>query len=120
MNPSLYERHTFWGVLIGGFFYWTSFNAVNQTMVQRYMSMPNLKKARKSIVMFTIGVATFISFCCYSGVLVYASFWKCDPQKAGLVDSDDQLFPLYVMQTLSNYRGVPGLFIAGIFGAALR
>lgn len=46
MNPSLYERQTFWAVLIGGFFYWTSFNSVNQTMVQRYMSLPNLKKAK--------------------------------------------------------------------------
>lgn len=47
MNPSMFERHTFWGVLIGGFSYWTSFNSVNQTMVQRYMSLPNLKQARQ-------------------------------------------------------------------------
>lgn len=46
INASMYERQTFWGVLIGGFFYWTSFNSVNQTMVQRYMSLPNLKKAK--------------------------------------------------------------------------
>lgn len=49
MNPSMYERHTFWGVVIGGFTYWTSFNAVNQTMVQRYMSLPSLKKARQYV-----------------------------------------------------------------------
>lgn len=34
--------------------------------------------------------------------------------------NDDQLFPLYVMQTVGKLRGIPGLFIAGIFGAALR
>lgn len=34
--------------------------------------------------------------------------------------NDDQLFPAYVMQTVGNYRGIPGLFIAGVFGAALR
>lgn len=54
-NPSMYERHTFWSILIGGFTYWTSFNSVNQTMVQRYMSLPNLKKARQyeQITLFT-------------------------------------------------------------------
>lgn len=34
--------------------------------------------------------------------------------------SDDQLFPAYVMQTVGNFRGIPGLFVAGVFGAALR
>ncbi|XP_031619202.1 sodium-coupled monocarboxylate transporter 2-like isoform X2 [Contarinia nasturtii] len=118
-NPSLYERHTFWSVLIGGFTYWTSFNSVNQTMVQRYMSLPNIKKARQSILIFVIGVIIFLSFCCYAGVLIFAAFHDCDPNLAGFVKNDDQLFPFYVMQTVSKLRGIPGLFIAGIFGAAL-
>lgn len=85
MSPSLYERHTFWGVLIGGFSYWTSFNSVNQTMVQRYMSLPNLKKAKQSIAMFTVGISLFVSVCCYAGVLVYAEFYNCDPTASGLI-----------------------------------
>ncbi|XP_055296157.1 sodium-coupled monocarboxylate transporter 2-like isoform X2 [Sitodiplosis mosellana] len=118
-NPSMYERHTFWSIMIGGFTYWTSFNSVNQTMVQRYMSLPNLKKARQSIVIFVLGIIIFISFCCYAGVLIYAAFHDCDPKLAGFVENDDQLFPFYVMQTVGKLRGIPGLFIAGIFGAAL-
>lgn len=46
-NPSMYERHTFWNVMIGGFTYWTSYNSVNQTMVQRYMSLPDLRQAKQ-------------------------------------------------------------------------
>lgn len=61
----------------------------------------------------------FVSVCCFAGVLVYAAFWKCDPKSAGYVESDDQLFPFYVLQTVGNYRGIPGLFVAGVFGAAL-
>lgn len=119
LNPSLYERQTFWSVLIGGFFYWTSFNSVNQTMVQRYMSLPNIKKARTAIAIFTVGIILFISVCCYAGLLVYAKFAKCDPLTSGLVSKDDQLFPVYVMQTVGEWKGVAGLFIAGVFGAAL-
>lgn len=61
-----------------------------------------------------------MSVCCYDGVLIYAHFWDCDPKTAGIVETDDQLFPVYVMQTVGKYRGIPGLFVAGIFGAALR
>lgn len=119
-NPSPYERQTFWSVMFGGFFYWTSFNSVNQTMVQRYMSLPNLKKARQSMVVFTIGIVAFLSVCCYAGLLIFAKYQQCDPLSSGLVKTDDQLFPVYVMQTVGELRGVPGLFIAGVFGAALR
>ncbi|XP_055638784.1 sodium-coupled monocarboxylate transporter 1 isoform X2 [Toxorhynchites rutilus septentrionalis] len=119
MNPSMFERQTFWSVLIGGFFYWTSFNSVNQTMVQRYMSLPNLKKAKLSIGMFTIGMGVFVSMCCYAGLLIYAQYYQCDPMAVGLVRTDDQLFPHYVIEVAGHLQGIPGLFIAGIFGAAL-
>uniref|UniRef100_A0A2M4A5Z1 Putative sodium-coupled monocarboxylate transporter 1 n=1 Tax=Anopheles triannulatus TaxID=58253 RepID=A0A2M4A5Z1_9DIPT len=119
MNPSMYERQTFWAVLIGGFFYWTSFNSVNQTMVQRYMSLPNLKKAKLSIAMFTVGMGVFVSVCCYAGLLLYGKYYQCDPATVGLVTTDDQLFPHYVMEAVGKLKGIPGLFIAGVFGAAL-
>lgn len=118
-NSSLYERQTFYSVLIGGFFYWTSFNSVNQTMVQRYMSLPNMKNARRAIAIFTVGIILFVSVCCYSGLLIYAKYWKCDPLTSGLVNRDDQMFPVYVMDTVGAWKGVAGLFIAGVFGAAL-
>uniref|UniRef100_A0A182TME0 Sodium-coupled monocarboxylate transporter 1 n=1 Tax=Anopheles melas TaxID=34690 RepID=A0A182TME0_9DIPT len=118
-NPSMYERQTFWAVLIGGFFYWTSFNSVNQTMVQRYMSLPNLKKAKLSIGMFTVGMGVFVSVCCYAGLLLYGKYFECDPTTVGLVTTDDQLFPHYVMESVGKLKGIPGLFIAGVFGAAL-
>ena len=37
-----------------------------------------------------------------------------------LVEKSDQLFPLFVMDTLGHIPGVPGLFVAGIFSGALR
>lgn len=59
---------------------------MNQTMVQRYMSLPNLKKARQSIAIFVAGIVIFISLCCYAGVLFYAAFHDCDPKLAGYVE----------------------------------
>lgn len=42
---SPYERQTGWGAVVGGFLYWTCFNSVNQTMVQRYIALPSKRKA---------------------------------------------------------------------------
>lgn len=88
-------------------------------MVQRYMSLPNMKKARRAIAIFTVGIILFVSVCCYAGLLIYAKYWKCDPLTSKMVNSDDQLFPIYVMETVGEWKGVAGLFIAGVFGAAL-
>lgn len=70
-------------------------------------------------MIYTIGISLFVSVCCYCGLLVYASYAHCDPMTAGLIKADDQLLPVYVMQTVGHLRGIPGLFIAGVFGAAL-
>lgn len=56
---------------------------------------------------------------CFSGLAIYAKYHDCDPYTAGRISSNDQLMPLYVMETLSRYPGIPGLFVAGIFSAGL-
>ncbi|KAF2899841.1 hypothetical protein ILUMI_06345 [Ignelater luminosus] len=118
-STSMYERHTVFAVITGGIIYWTAFNGVNQTMVQRYLSLPTERDSRISVFIFTAGVSAFVSLCVYSGLLVYATYFKCDPLSSGRIHREDQLLPLYVMETVGHLRGVPGLFIAGVFGAAL-
>ncbi|XP_049302581.1 sodium-coupled monocarboxylate transporter 2 isoform X2 [Bactrocera dorsalis] len=119
ITPSPYERQSFWAVLIGGFFYWTSYNSVTQAMVQRYMSLPTLKKAQQSMIIFTISAVIFVSFCCFAGLLIFDYYRNCDPLSIGLISNNDQLLPIYVMQTVGHLQGIPGLFIAGVFGAGL-
>lgn len=71
-------------------------------------------------MIFTAGVVFFIALCCFSGVLVYSSYYDCDPLTAKLISKDDQLLPFFVLDTVGHLQGISGLFIAGIFGAALR
>ncbi|KAK0170652.1 hypothetical protein PV328_008477 [Microctonus aethiopoides] len=120
-DPSPYTRHTVWSVLIGSCIYTTSYIAVNQTIVQRYTSLSTMRASKIALAIFTIGVMLFISLTCWCGLVLFA-WWappKCDPRASGLIKTDDQMLPAYVMQTAGHFYGIPGLFIAGIFSAAL-
>ncbi|XP_075144984.1 solute carrier family 5 member brother of rumpel [Haematobia irritans] len=117
LNPTI--RHTLWSQLIGGIFYWTQTNAVSQNMIQRYLALPTLSSARKALALFCCGVLLLMGLCSYNGLLMYATYKQCDPLTTKLAKARDQLLPLFVMETLGQYPGLTGLFIAGVFSAAL-
>lgn len=50
---------------------------------------------------------------------MYALYSDCDPMSVGLVSKIDQMVPYFVMDVTRDYPGLPGLFVAGIFSAAL-
>lgn len=112
-------RHTVWSLVVGGSFYWMQISALNQNMIQRYLSLPTLKSARRALWIFTIGVLILIGTCGYAGMLIYAWYHVCDPLTTTLATAKDQLLPLLVMNILSEFPGLPGLFVAGVFSAAL-
>ncbi|CAG9811867.1 unnamed protein product [Chironomus riparius] len=117
IDPTL--RHTFWTLTIGGTIWWTSINGTSQASIQRYLSVKNLKNSQKTHILFTIGVIVLISLCIYNGLLLFAMYHDCDPLTTKLAKAKDQLLPLLAMETLKDYPGLSGLFISGVFSAAL-
>lgn len=95
------SRHTIWALVIGGLVYWLQTSAVNQSMMQRYLSLPDLHSARRCVVssaidqichlyytsslpfralwLFVLGIFVVVFLCGYSGLLIYATYYKCDP-----------------------------------------
>lgn len=73
-----------------------------------------------AIGIFTVGIIGIITICCYTGLLIYTTYHDCDPYLSGRITDYDQLLPYFMMQTVGNLNGLPGLFMAGIFSAALR
>ncbi|KAL0894564.1 hypothetical protein ABMA27_013136 [Loxostege sticticalis] len=118
---SPYERQTGWGAVVGGFLYWTCFNSVNQTMVQRYISLPSRRQAIAAIGIFCIGAILAISLCVWCGLAAWAVWVQggCSPGAAPLVD--DRLLPAFVTYIAKVQRlpGLAGVFLAGVFGAGL-
>ena len=117
LDPTI--RHSFWTVVVGGTILWLNTNGLNQNMMQRYMALKDVRAARKGQMMFVVGVTIMIFLCVYNGLLLYATYHDCDPLTTKLAREKDQLMPLLVMEILKDFPGLPGLFIAGVFSAAL-
>lgn len=119
LDIDLTIRHTLWSQTIGGTFYWLQANAVSQNMIQRYLALPTLRAARIALCIFIGGITVLMLLCSYNGLLIYASYKECDPLTTKLASQRDQLLPLFVMDTLGGIPGLSGLFVAGVFSAAL-
>lgn len=117
LDPTI--RHSFWTLVIGGTIFWVNVNGLNQNMIQRYMALKDVRTARKGQMIYVVGVTLMIFLCVYNGLLLYAFYHDCDPLTTKLAKAKDQLMPLLVMDILKDLPGLPGMFIAGVFSAAL-
>ncbi|GJQ70612.1 hypothetical protein Trydic_g23005 [Trypoxylus dichotomus] len=118
-NPDPTIRHTWFTLIIGGAITFLSLYGVNQTQVQRYMTMKDLKSAQISTwlqlpILSLMSLSTSLS-----GLAIYARYYRCDPVASGAIDINDQLMPYFVVDTMGHLPGLTGLFIAGLFSAAL-
>merc|ERR1712071_237973 len=101
-NPDPTVRYTFWTLIFGGYFMWLAVFGVNQTQVQRYMSMPTIKDVRKALFLCFLLVGILDTALYYLGLVIYTRYKDFDPIETGLVKKIDQLVPLFVMDTLGG------------------
>ncbi|CAH1272098.1 SLC5A12 [Branchiostoma lanceolatum] len=118
-DPDPRVRHTTWNILVGGSFFRCAMYAVNQAQVQRYLSCPSIKKAQQALYWNILGLIVFILFAVLSGMVMYARYYNCDPKTVGYIQNSDQMMPYFVMDILGKFPGMPGLFTACVFSAAL-
>uniref|UniRef100_T1HT05 Uncharacterized protein n=1 Tax=Rhodnius prolixus TaxID=13249 RepID=T1HT05_RHOPR len=117
LDPKI--RITFWSLLFGSNFLTLSQYGTNPAAFQRYLSMPDLKKAQRSVFFLYFGMSFSLFLTAIIGLILYAAYRGCDPVSTKEIKRADQLFPFFVMEISENLKGVPGLFLAGIVGAAL-
>uniref|UniRef100_A0A3P8P3R2 Solute carrier family 5 member 8 n=1 Tax=Astatotilapia calliptera TaxID=8154 RepID=A0A3P8P3R2_ASTCA len=117
INPL--RRHTFWTLVFGGAFTWSSIYGTYQPQVQRYNSCKSIKHARLALFINVLGLVCTLTSSVISGLCLYSFYKNCDPWKAGQVSSPDQLLPYLVMDILADHQGLPGLFFAAVYSASL-
>lgn len=119
MDPNPFVRTSFWTVSVGLTTLWVSNLGVSQTCIQRFLAVPDIKFARKSVWIFTFGLILIKGASCLVGLIMYAKYETCDPVTTQQIQKVDQILPFFVMEVASRIPGLPGVFIAGIFSAAL-
>ncbi|XP_005187990.2 putative sodium-dependent multivitamin transporter [Musca domestica] len=112
-------RHTFITQMIGGLATYLAIYGVNQTQVQRLLSVRTLKESGRALwwslpILILLSVTT-----CFSGLCMYYYYKTCDPLLEGRITSRDQLMPLFVVDTMGHIPGISGLFVSGMFSASL-
>ncbi|CAG5116329.1 unnamed protein product, partial [Candidula unifasciata] len=112
-------RHSVWSVVVGGAMMWTSLYGVNQAQVQRCLSTSSVRRAQIAILLNTPGLIGIIIIAILIGVVLFAFYADCHPLTLGIIDSPDQLLPLFVMDILGDMHGLPGLFVSCVFSGSL-
>uniref|UniRef100_V5GM94 Putative sodium-dependent multivitamin transporter n=1 Tax=Anoplophora glabripennis TaxID=217634 RepID=V5GM94_ANOGL len=118
-DPDPIERHSWFTLIIGGGVTFLSLYAVNQTQVQRYLTVKDLKKAQQALWLNWPILSALSLSTSFSGLAIYSRYFNCDPYDAKYISSFDQLMPYYVVDTMGHIPGLSGLFVAGIFSASL-
>ncbi|RVE57608.1 hypothetical protein OJAV_G00217970 [Oryzias javanicus] len=119
LNPDPTERHTFWTLGVGGVFLMLALYGVNQAQVQRYLSSRTEREAVRSCYMAFPALQLALALSCIMGLVMFARYCGEDVS-AGLGGaSRDAMVVDFVMDMLQDLPGLPGLFIACLFSAAL-
>ncbi|XP_037369683.1 sodium-coupled monocarboxylate transporter 1 [Talpa occidentalis] len=118
-DPNPLQRHTFWTIIIGGTFTWTSIYGVNQSQVQRYISCKSRFQAKMSLYINLLGLWAILVCSVFSGLALYSRYHDCDPWTANKVSAPDQLMPYFVLDILRDFPGLPGLFVACAYSGTL-
>jgi len=108
--------YTLFGGLIGGAFLSMASHGTDQLIVQRLLTIKDLKNSRKAIVGSGIIVIFQFVIFLFVGVALYAHYGTYDLASLGLLKADE-IFPLFIITSLPV--GLSGLIIAGLFAAAL-
>jgi SSS family transporter len=114
-NPG---REALWLFIVGRFFGDFMPNTADQGVIQRYLTVPDLKSARRAAWLGGLSSIPILAVFFFLGTALWV-FYQSHPELApkALELKDDQVLPLFMVQQMP--AGVAGLAIAGLFAAAM-
>lgn len=72
------------------------------------------------VLVFIVGITLLWGTQYFTGLVAYAVYRDCDPLTSGKIDKPDQILPFLVTEKLGHLPGLPGLFVAAVYGGLLR
>lgn len=90
-DPDPTTRHTWFSLIIGGGFTYLSLYAVNQTQVQRLLTVKNLRSSQAALWLNWPILSLLSLSTSFSGLAIYYLYAKCDPLLQGRITTRDQV-----------------------------
>jgi len=110
------EDFSFWALLIGGFFLYTSYYGCDQSQIQREIAAKDLNEAKKSL-MFN-GLARFVLVVGYLSMgLLIGAFAFQNPEFMSKIPPDkvDYMVPIFILNYLPH--GLIGFIVVALLAA---
>ncbi|GAB6020723.1 hypothetical protein CHUAL_003387 [Chamberlinius hualienensis] len=112
-------RHTFWSATIGTFIDTMAIVTSSQVMIMRMMAGKSIKHSQRAMTYGNCLTSTVYASCACIGLIIYAIYYMCDPLLSGMIKNPNELISLLIGRQLSVYKGLAGVFFAGLLCAAL-
>ncbi|XP_077993920.1 sodium-coupled monocarboxylate transporter 1-like [Glandiceps talaboti] len=112
-------RNTVWSLTFGFALTLVPLSGVSQQVAQRFNSCRSAGQGLRAIYISLAFTVVYVFFTVLPGVIIYAVYAECDPIRDKRIQKPDQLMAYFAVDHLRGVPGVPGLFIAAIFSAAL-
>ncbi|KAF5306767.1 hypothetical protein FQR65_LT18510 [Abscondita terminalis] len=117
INPTI--KDGFWPFTIGAIALWIFHFGIHPACVQKYLAISNRNNAKWACIIFGTGVGCFTAFYVTIGFLLHAIYRGCDPLSSGQIKHSDQLLPYFIVDVADDIPLVKGVFMVGLFSAAL-
>jgi SSS family transporter len=121
-DPNPFIRQSFWPLFFGMIVHFSMSYCLDQQMVQRFSAAKNVRSAQLALLLNVPGIMFLVSLCCFTGLILYATYATCDPMSAPEltgVKNPNQLLTYFVTDKLKILNGMAGLFLATILSGSL-
>ena len=121
-DPNPFIRQSFWPLFFGMIVHFSMSYCLDQQMVQRFAAAKDVKTAQIALLLNVPGIFLLVSLCCFTGLVLYATYAKCDPMSASDitgVKNPNQILTFFVTDKLNKLNGMVGLFLATVLSGSL-
>ncbi|XP_016281242.1 sodium-coupled monocarboxylate transporter 1-like isoform X1 [Monodelphis domestica] len=118
-DPNPHLDHTFWTMVVGGTFTWTSIFGINHCQVQRYVCCKTRSHAKLALYLNLLGLYVVNICAVMCGLALYSMYRGCDPYEGHKISSRHELMPYLALNILRAHRGLSGLFVSAAYSGTL-
>ncbi|MGM0459940.1 MAG: sodium:solute symporter [Bacteroidota bacterium] len=110
------DPYVFWVAIIGGAIFSIASHGTDQLIVQRLLSVGNIKSSQKALIWSGVVASLQFGLFLFIGLMLYVFYEGASVAELGL-RTTDEIFAMFIVDHMPV--GVAGLIVASLFAAAM-